>query len=293
MDKHQKLGFIGLGLMGMPMTRRLIEAGYEVTVWNRNLAKTEPMISLGAHGASTVAELVAQSDIVMLCVSNTQAVEAIVFGQGGIAQTANSQQILVDFSSIDPQATRQFSERLASQCGMQWLDAPVSGGVAGAESGTLVVMAGGDRAVVDSLRPILMHLSQRVTHMGPVGSGQTTKICNQLLVSCNILVMAEVMALAEKAGVDSSKIPAALKGGFADSIPLQLTGTRMVNRDFDDIKWHVKTLLKDLDMGMKLTSALGASAPMAQLGAALMQDYADTGYAERDPCTLIEVYNKK
>ena len=293
MNEQKNIGFIGLGLMGTPMARRLVKAGYRVTVWNRNSLKVEPLISCGAQAALTVAELVSCSDIVMLCVSDTSAVEGIVFGRGGIAETATDEQILVDFSSIDPLATRQFSERLLNQCGMDWVDAPVSGGVVGAECGTLVVMAGGDREVVDSLRPVLSALSQRVTRMGPVGSGQTTKICNQMLVGCNILVMAEVMALAEAAGVDSRKIPAALKGGFADTIPLQLTGTRMADRDFDVVKWHVKTLLKDLNMGRELSGFLDGYNPMVQLAVELMQGHADAGYANRDPCVLIEAYLKK
>jgi 3-hydroxyisobutyrate dehydrogenase len=126
--------------------------------------------------------------------------------------------------------------------------------------------------------------------MGPVGSGQVTKICNQMIVSCNVLVMAEVMAMAESAGVDSAQIPAALKGGFADSIPLQLTGPRMANRDFEEVKWHVKTLLKDLDMANHLAKTLQSSIPMAGLGAELMRLHGSKGNMDSDPCTLIEQY---
>ncbi|MGB0503081.1 MAG: NAD(P)-dependent oxidoreductase, partial [Thalassolituus sp.] len=136
-------------------------------------------------------------------------------------------------------------------------------------------------------------LSQRVTRMGSVGAGQVTKICNQMLVSCNVLVMAEVMAMAEKAGVDAGSIPQALQGGFADSTPLQLTGPRMAARDYDPVKWHVKTLLKDLDMANALGKSLHSSIPMAGLGAELMRLHASQGNAERDPCTLIEMYAKK
>ena len=169
----------------------------------------------------------------------------------------------------------------------------MSGGVAGAEQGTLAIMAGGDAALVDSVRPVLEPLSQRVTHMGPTGSGQVTKICNQMIVSCNVLVMAEVMALAEKSGVNASQIPEALKGGFADSIPLQLTGPRMAERDFDPVKWHVKTLLKDLDMANALAKNSASAVPMAGQAAELMRLHATQGSAECDPCTLIEMYTSK
>ncbi|PHS64540.1 MAG: 2-hydroxy-3-oxopropionate reductase [Thalassobium sp.] len=291
--QQQRIGFIGMGLMGVPMSLRLLAAGYSLSVWNRNASKTEAARQAGARVANSVAQLVADSDVVMLCVTDTAAVEAIVFGDDGIAANARSGQILIDFSSIEPEATRQMAARLTSACGMHWVDAPVSGGVAGAEQGMLAIMAGGDDALIDRLRPLLAPLSQRVTRMGPVGAGQVTKICNQMLVSCNVLVMAEVMALAEKAGVDALQIPAALKGGFADSVPLQLTGPRMAERDFDPVKWHVKTLLKDLDMANDLARIMKSAIPMAGLGAELMRLHASQGNAEKDPCTLVTMYTEK
>lgn len=289
----QRIGFIGMGLMGIPMSLRLLQAGYDVTVWNRNPSKTHLPVESGATQAASVAELVSGSDVVMLCVTDTQAVESVVFGPGGVAESARAGQILIDFSSIDPAATRVMAERLLAQAGMRWVDAPVSGGVAGAEQGTLAIMAGGEAADIEQVLPLLQPLSQRVTRMGPVGSGQVTKVCNQMLVSCNVLVMAEVMALAEKAGVDASQIPAALKGGFADSIPLQLTGPRMAARDFEPVKWHVKTLLKDLDMANTLGKSLHSAVPMAGLGAELMRLHASQGHADCDPCTLIHLYAEK
>jgi 3-hydroxyisobutyrate dehydrogenase len=287
-----RIGFIGMGLMGVPMSLRLQQAGYDVLVWNRSPDKAESLKNKGLKVCDRLPELVAQTDILMTCVTDTLAVEAVVFGPDGIAQHAHQDHVLVDFSSIDPDATRDMSSRLEKCCGARWVDAPVSGGVAGAEQGTLAVMAGGDAALIDALRPVLAPLSQRVTRMGSVGAGQVTKICNQMLVSCNVLVMAEVMAMAEKAGVDAGSIPQALQGGFADSTPLQLTGPRMAARDYDPVKWHVKTLLKDLDMANALGKSLHSSIPMAGLGAELMRLHASQGNAERDPCTLIEMYAK-
>jgi len=287
-----RLGFIGMGLMGVPMSLRLLAAGFPLTVWNRSADKCRPLADAGAHVAADVAELVNSSDILLLCVTDTAAVESVIFAADGIADHARKGQTLVDFSSIDPQATRDMSARLLAQCGVNWVDAPVSGGVAGAEQGTLAVMAGGDEALIGQLEPVLAPLSQRVTRMGPTGAGQVTKICNQMLVSCNVLVMAEVMALAEKAGVDAARIPQALKGGFADSIPLQLTGPRMAERDFDSVKWHVKTLLKDLDMANALAKNIYSAVPMAGLGAELMRLHSAQGNAEQDPCTLITMYTE-
>ncbi|MGB1092831.1 MAG: NAD(P)-dependent oxidoreductase, partial [Oceanobacter sp.] len=213
------LGFIGLGLMGKPMVLRLLAAGYQVAVWNRSACKAQPLIDAGATWAATPQALVDVSDVVISCVTDTSAVEQVVFGEQGLHLSKGEGKILVDCSSIDPEATRQMASRLRKANGMSWVDCPVSGGVAGAEQGTLAMMAGGTAEDLKRIEPIMMNLGQRLTHMGPVGSGQVTKICNQILVSCNVQVMAEVIALAENAGVDAGMIPSALKGGFADSIP--------------------------------------------------------------------------
>ncbi len=287
-----RIGFIGLGLMGVPMCQRLLAAGYSLTVWNRTSEKALPLKKLGADVAQSITELVESSDVIMLCVTDTQAVEAVVCGDNGIIHSGNKNQILIDFSSIEPAATKRMAEQLYQACGMQWLDAPVSGGVTGAEQGTLAIMAGGEESALKKVRPLLASLSQRVTHMGPVGSGQVTKICNQMLVSCNVLVMAEAMALAEKAGVDARLIPSALQGGFADSIPLQLTGSRMASSEFEPVKWHVKTLLKDLDMANKLSVGMQSATPMSGLGAEIMRLHASQGYSDKDPSTLVSLYRE-
>ncbi len=286
-----RVGFIGLGLMGTPMTARLLEAGFTVNVWNRSAEKLAPVVAKGALEQSSIAELVKASEIIMTCVTNTEAVEAVVFGEGGIAANGAAGKTLIDFSSIDPDATREFSGKLQAQCGMEWVDAPVSGGVAGATAGTLAIMAGGNDKTIDNLRPVLAPLSARVTCMGPVGSGQVTKVCNQMIVSCNVMVMAEVLALAKKNGVDATLIPAALKGGFADSTPLQITGSRMAAEDFEAVTWHVKTLLKDLDMGVGLSKSRGSATPMTGLAAQLMRQHGSQGNLDNDPCTLINMYS--
>ncbi len=214
----------------------------------------------------------------------------MVFTDHGIAASGAEGMVLVDFSSIDPADTRRFAKQLHARCGTTWVDAPVSGGVQGARDGTLAIMAGGSARDVDRLRPILEHLSRQVTHMGNVGCGQTTKICNQMIVTSNVLTIAETVALAERAGVDARKIPEALEGGFADSRPLQLAGRRMAARDFDEVHWHVRTLLKDLLMALKLGGDVDGDIPMTKLAAKLMDAHGSRGNLENDPCTLIEMY---
>lgn len=282
----QKIGFIGIGLMGKPMSHNLLQAGYDLMVWNRSAGKCEELVKAGAKEADSLQSIAEHSDILMICVSNTASVQDVTTK---LLPYLRANQMIVDFSSIAPDATQQLAAQVAKQ-GAKWIDSPVSGGVAGAEAGTLAIMAGGEGADVDAVRPVLACLGQRVTYMGPSGSGQTTKICNQMLVSCNVLVMAEVMALAKKAGVDASRIPEALKGGFADSIPLQLTGSRMAVQDFDEVKWHVKTLLKDLDMANTLAQQNGSAVPMAGLGAELMRQHGSQGNLDRDPATCITLY---
>ncbi len=287
-----RLGFIGMGLMGVPMSQRLLQAGYEVRVWNRSPERLQELSSGDLIICQALSDLVAQSDILMTCVSDTSAVEEVVFGESGIAACGREGQILVDFSSIDPEATREMAARLQDAAGIQWIDAPVSGGVAGAEQGTLAIMAGGPEPVINQLRPVLEPLSQRVTRMGDTGAGQVTKICNQMLVSCNVVVMAEMMALAERAGVDASQIPQALKGGFADSIPLQLTGPRMAEQDYEPARWYVKTLLKDLTMANELADLSQSPVPMSQLGMELMRLHASRGFADSDPATLADLFRE-
>lgn len=287
-EQKTTIGFVGIGLMGLPMCRQLLSASANLCVYNRNLAKCKPLISEGAKQANTLQDIANFSDVIMLCVSNTQSVEAVM---EVLLPHLRTGQLIIDFSSISPEATLTLAKKVQA-VGASWLDCPVSGGVTGAETGNLVMMVGGSEADLQRAMPLLKPLSQRVTHMGPNGAGQTTKVCNQMIVSCNVLVMAEALALAKKAGVDTRKIPPALQGGFADSLPLQLTGSRMAIQDFDDIKWHVKTLLKDLDMAKQLAKNASSAIPMAGLGAELMRQHASKGFAEQDPATLITLYEK-
>jgi len=292
MSTLPSLGFAGIGLMGLPMCRRLLAAGYPLTVWNRNPDKCRPLVEAGARQVASPAELCRHADVVMLCLADTSVVREVVFGPAGVVEGAKKGQLLVDFSSLEPNATREMAAALAARTGMGWLDTPVSGGVVGAEAGSLAIMVGGESQDLERVRPVLLNLGQRVTHMGGVGAGQVTKACNQMIVACNALVIAEVVALAERSGVDASLIAEALAGGFADSKPLQILAPQMAQNRFEPVKWHVRTLLKDLDTAVKFSREQGSATPISGLAAQLMRLHGSQGFLEKDPSTLVQMYRE-
>ncbi len=293
MSDLPSIAFAGIGLMGLRMCRRLIAAGFPLTVWNRSPDKCAPLVEAGARQVGSPVELCAAADIVLLCLADTAVVREVVFSAGGIVEGARAGQVLVDHSSLEPAATRAMAAELESRSGMRWVDAPVSGGTAGAEAGSLAIMAGGRADDVERVRPVLMHLGQRLTHMGEIGAGQVTKACNQMIVACNALVIAEVVALAERSGVDASLIAPALAGGFADSRPLQILAPQMASNEFEPIKWHVRTLLKDLDTAVQLSREEGSATPMTGLAAQLMRLHGSQSHLEQDPATLVKMYREQ
>jgi len=288
--KTYTLGFIGIGLMGKPMTLRLLDAGFKVNVWNRSSEKLSSVTNAGAIAHTSIKDLVTASDIIILCLANTDVVELLVKTE--IVAAGSEGKLLIDLSSIHPEKTKQLATLLNQQCSMSWVDAPVSGGTAGAEQGTLAIMAGGSASDIDIAKEVLKPLYKQLTHMGEVGSGQVTKICNQMIVSCNVMVIAEMMALAKSSGVDAEKIPQALAGGFADSKPLQIVGPEMATETFEPVKWRVQTLLKDLNMAVDLSTQQGNAIPISGLAAQLMQLHGNQGFLEQDPSTLIKLFDK-
>ena len=283
------LAFIGLGLMGTPMALRLIEAGHRLTVWNRSRDKLAPLAARGAVAAVSPAAAASAAELVMLCLTDTAAVEKVVFGPEGVAAGISHGKIVVDFSSIRPDATRRFAERLKREHGAGWVDAPVSGGVPGAEHGTLAIMAGGETADIERVRPVMAPLCSRFTHMGPSGAGQTTKLCNQVIVGCNLVVLAEAIKLAESAGVDATRLPECLKGGFADSLPLQIFGARMASGRYDPPLGASETLLKDLDTACDLARQTVTALPMASLASSFFRLLKARGGGKLDPAALISL----
>ena len=285
----EHIGFVGIGLMGSRMASRLLAAGYSVEVWNRSPGKCDALAAQGARIATSMAGMTNRCNVILLCLSDTAAVASVLFGEHGLAEVLRHGQLIVDFSSITPDATRDFAHRLAA-IGVDWVDAPVSGGVGGAESGRLVIMAGGRAEAVERLQPIAAHLSQRLTHMGPVGSGQITKICNQMIVASNAVLIAETVALAAKAGVDATKLAPALAGGFADSLPFQILAPRMATDNFEPVQWKVQTLLKDLDNAMALSKDSQSGTPVSALAAQLLRLHAAQGAAQEDLSSVVRLF---
>src|SRR5690606_18225286 len=251
--------------------------------------KLKEVLERGAVEAKTPAELAGASDIVFMCVTDTAAAEAVVFGPDGVAEGAGPDKTLVDFSSIRPDATRAMAERLKAETGMAWVDAPVSGGIQGAADGSLAIMCGGEAADIERVRPVVMNLCQRFTHMGPSGAGQTTKLCNQVIVGSTIAVLAEAVNLAERAGVDARRLPEALTGGWADSKPFQVFVPRMAGRTFENPGGYVATMLKDLDTATSVGSANKAALPMTAAAAELMRLYLARGKDQDDLAAVVTV----
>ena len=289
MSAAVQLGFIGTGLMGRPMVLRLLAAGYPVSVWNRSAAKLGPLLEKGALARSSAAAVARAADIVMMCVTDQGAAGEVLFGPDGVAAGGGAGKLVVDFSSIAPASAREFAVRLERECGMGMVDAPVSGGTRGAEQGTLAIMAGGRPEHIERVRPMIAHLAQRFTRMGDAGAGQVTKLCNQVIVGSLLPVIAEAVRLAEAAGVDANALPAALKGGFADSLPLQVFGARMAARTFDPPLGSVAIMLKDLENAATMAKQTGVPMPMAHCAAELYRLLVAQGRAEQEPSALVEL----
>src|SRR4029079_7486959 len=230
--QKMKLGYIGIGLMGRPMVLRLLAAGHEVAVWKRSPEKLPPVTAKGAKAMGSPAEVARFAEIVMMCVTDQNAAKEVLFGKPGISGSRKKNLLVIDFSSIAPASARKFHEKLKAK-GIFLVDAPVSGGTAGAEKGTLAIMAGGREEDIERARPVIMHLAQRFTRMGDSGAGQVTKLCNPVIVGSLFPGLAEAVRLAEAGGVDAKRLPESLKGGFADSLPLQIFGARMASRTFE------------------------------------------------------------
>ncbi|MEM1049366.1 MAG: NAD(P)-dependent oxidoreductase [Pseudomonadota bacterium] len=284
-----RIGFIGLGLMGHPMAARLLAAGHALTVWNRTIAKAEALIAKGAERAETPAALAATTDIVCLNLTDTRAAEAVLFGSDGVA-TASGAGLVVDFSTIPPEVTKTLAARLQEANGMLWIDAPVSGGVPGAEAGTLTIMAGGPSAAFDRIRPILNAVAGRVTHMGDTGAGQATKLVNQIISGCTMAVVAEAVAYAERSGIDASRLTEALAGGFADSRPFQIFAPRMAASTFEEPLGTTDTMIKDLDVVASVGADLGARLPLTETALGIMRSSAAKGDGGLDIAAIVKEF---
>lgn len=291
MSNSRKLGFVGTGLMGLPMALNLIDAGHEVFVWNRTAEKAAPAIEKGARACASPEELAACCDIVLACLTNADAVEVVLFGDKGLASVARPQ-LFIDLSSMDPERAREMAGRLKQQTGAGWIDAPVSGGTPAAETGELVIMAGGTKADLDRARPVLEPLASRVTHMGGVGAGQMTKLVNQIISGGTMALVAEAVNFAKARGVDASRLTEALAGGFADSKPFQLLAPRMAAENFENPLGTVAMMLKDLDAITNVADGQ-VPLPMTSMARSILQRAAASGDAESDISTIVHHLGEK
>jgi 3-hydroxyisobutyrate dehydrogenase len=281
-DRNTKIAFLGMGLMGSRMATRLIQAGFEVAVWNRTTAACDVLIDLGATALKL--DKIADYPVILTCLSDDSAAQQVI---EKIQPYWKANQVIVDFSSLSVDKTNALAV-LAQQDGVRWIDSPVSGGTAGAEQGTLVIFAGGDAEMIQNLSLIYNVLSQRVTRMGETGTGQATKICNQLIVAANSTLIAEAVALARQAGVDTTLLAPALAGGFADSKPFQILTPRMANHQFEPVQWKVQTLSKDLNNAVQLAEKFQLDIPVAKKALSQLQTHQNKGYAESDLATVIQ-----
>jgi 2-hydroxy-3-oxopropionate reductase len=278
-----KIAFLGTGLMGAPMVRRLLGAGFAVTVWNRDRAKAEVLSADGADIAASPAEAVSSADVVICMLTNAQAVGQVLFDLG-VADAMRPGAAIIDMSSIAPPFAREHAEKLAAR-GIRHIDAPVSGGTVGAAAGTLAIMAGGDAAVIAELAEVFAPMG-RATHVGPSGSGQLAKLANQQIVAVTIGAVAEAMMLIEAGGGSPAAFRDAVRGGFADSRILEIHGKRMIDRQFAP-GGSSANQLKDLDAVMATAKTLSLTLPLTEAVHAEFTEFVGKGNGETDHSALL------
>jgi 2-hydroxy-3-oxopropionate reductase len=281
------IGFIGLGTMGTPMVRRLLNGGYPVTVWARRREAVAPLAEAGARAGESPSDVASKSDIVMTMVTDTAAVEEVILGERGVVRGTRPGALVVDHSTIAPDGARRVA-RMLQERGVEMLDAPVSGGSIAAQAGTLAIMIGGSRTGVDRVRPVLSCYAQRIVHIGPSGAGQVAKACNQICTIVNQLGAAEAMLLAEKAGVDPHAVKEALMGGFAASRMLDLQAPKMIARDFEG-KIESRLHHKDIHIVLDMARAFGITLPASAAAADVLDRLQQRGGARQDSAAVFSV----
>jgi 2-hydroxy-3-oxopropionate reductase len=279
----QLVGFVGLGVMGRPMARNLLKAGFDLMVHDLNTAAVGEAVAAGARDGKSL-EGVAEAGIVVTMLPDTPDVEAVLLGPGGLAEAMRRGSVLVDMSTISPIATRSFAEHLNAR-GVPMLDAPVSGGFQGAEAGTLSIMVGGEAEVLERCRPVLAAMGTTISHIGEAGAGQVCKACNQVAVAINIHAVAEAMTLAKKNGVDPARIRQALLGGFAQSKALDLHGQRVLDGNYK-AGFRVQLQRKDLKIALEAGAASDTPLPVTALIQQLYGILEATGRGDLDNSSL-------
>ncbi|MBI2763349.1 MAG: NAD(P)-dependent oxidoreductase [Chloroflexi bacterium] len=275
-----RVGFVGLGTMGGAMATNVARAGFRVSAWNRTTGRSAELSELGVGLVESPAAVAAASDVVITIVSDTPAVESVLFGDQGVARGAATGSLVVDMSTISPSATREFAARLADQ-GVAMLDAPVSGGSEGARKGTLTIFVGGDAADLERARPVLEAMGTTITLLGPIGSGQAVKAVNQVILAGTYLGVAEGIVLAIKAGLDVEQVVGALSGGAAQSWVLANRSGRMRENDYP-LGFKVALHRKDLEIALQLGRETGTSLPITALCEQIEAGLIGKGHADDD-----------
>jgi 3-hydroxyisobutyrate dehydrogenase-like beta-hydroxyacid dehydrogenase len=281
-----KIGFVGLGNMGRAMARHLHEAGADMVVWNRSDPAAEAAVALGMRRAATLPELAREigDGVIGINLTTTDVVEQVVFGEGGLSEGLSPGALIIDFGTTGVPQTKEFAKRIA------WVDAPVSGGQVGAEAADLTIMAGGTEDNIQRALPILQVIGKNITHLGPSGAGQVTKLANQLIVAQTIDAVAQALRLAELAGLDAALVRQALLGGFAESRILNLHGDRMARRDF--VPGGRSTLqLKDVRLICELAESVGFKSPTLDNSRAQWEKFVhEKGFGDLDHSGLFRMY---
>jgi 2-hydroxy-3-oxopropionate reductase len=286
----ERIGIIGVGVMGSAIARRLLECGHEVLLCSRSMDKLEPLAELGASLKSTPRDVASEADIVILSLNTAAIVEDVVFGTFGLATADCSDGLIIDMSSIDPAETRRMATQLLQRTGMAWVDAPLSGGAPAALAGRLTLMMGGAQADVSRAQEILQELAANMTHMGAVGAGQTTKLINQVLCACNFLSVAEATRLAQDGGVDAALIPKALAGGRADSRILQEFMPKMAAGDLTPTG-RIDNMLKDLEAVQRFAMSVGTPMPVTGLVTELHRIMIAAGLGGEDNAAYMKLFD--
>ena len=279
------LGFIGLGIMGTPMAAHLRAAGHTLYVHSRS-APPKALLDAGATACASGTEVAQKADIIFTMVPDTPDVEKVLFGKDGIAAGLGKGKIVVDMSSIDPMATKEFAKQI-NALGCDYLDAPVSGGEVGAKAATLTIMVGGPQAAFDLVKPLFELMGKNITLIGGNGDGQTCKVANQIIVALNIAAVSEALVFASKAGADPAKVRQALMGGFASSRILEVHGERMIKRTFNP-GFRIALHQKDLNLALQSARTLGVALPQTAGAAQLMNACAALGHDQSDHSALVQ-----
>jgi 3-hydroxyisobutyrate dehydrogenase-like beta-hydroxyacid dehydrogenase len=282
-----EVSIIGLGAMGAPMARRLLNAGHAVSVYARRPAAMSPLVALGAASAASPADAASRSDVTITMVIDTRAVEEVILGARGVIEGARPGSVVIDHSTIDPDGARRIAFALRGR-GIDMLDAPVSGGASVVEAGLLTIMAGGDEAVLERVRPILECYGTTVVHIGPSGAGQVAKACNQICTIVNTLGAAEAMLMAERAGLDPMKVKGVLMTGFAASRMLDMQAPKMIARNFEG-KVESRLHYKDIHIVLAMAQALGIELPASAAAAKVLTELQKRGGATSDTAAVFTI----